>query len=108
MKSRWRRSRANVAQFRKEDGLQTAILPKDKRRRYVNRFTDSWESPLLGRRGNWRALLWIRYCIIAQWRRSAADAHKLKILLDAKMQKEPGRPASTGVIGLSKPSVSSA
>jgi hypothetical protein len=37
-----------------------------------------------------------------------ADAHKLKMLLDPKVQQEPGRPASTGVIGLSKPSVSSA
>jgi hypothetical protein len=37
-----------------------------------------------------------------------ADAHKLKMLFDPKMQKEPGRPASTSVIALSKPSVSSA
>ena len=37
-----------------------------------------------------------------------ADAHKLKMLFDSKMQQESGRPASTSVIGLSKPSVSSA
>jgi hypothetical protein len=37
-----------------------------------------------------------------------ADAHKLKMLFDPNMQQEPGRPGSTGVIGLSKPSVRSA
>src|SRR5258708_30382539 len=76
MKSRWQRTGPtfSIAQLRKEDGIHTAILPKDKRRRYVNRFTDSSESQLLGMRGNWRAILWTRYSIIAQWRHSAANA----------------------------------